>query len=103
MFGYRMNSQPEDAVRLARIFQSLIDVVEEQSNEEALVYTMEEASKKLRVSLPNFREHYLKKPDFPQLWSGKKCVIPRKALGEWLNDPERWKQSPDESYDSYDF
>jgi hypothetical protein len=93
MLTSTQQEHPEtEAAKLTRIFQQLIEIVEKQKTEPRLVYTIEEAAEKMQVSIPTFREHYLKRPDFPQLWSGRKCVIPKKALDEWVNNPEKWNR-----------
>jgi hypothetical protein len=63
----------------------LIEETKTKESEQSLVLTVTSAAKMMEISIPTLRDHFLGRPDFPKIWAGSKCLIPRKALMEWLN------------------
>lgn len=83
-------SSTDDMQEVIQLFRKLVQLVEtsEQQAESSLVLTTEKAAKLMEISIPTLREHFLCRPDFPKVWAGSKCLIPKKALEEWLNRSE---------------
>jgi hypothetical protein len=79
---------------LHELLQHLVEIVEESRADRPLVYTSEQAAKRMEISVPTLREHFLCRPDFPRVNAGRKVLIPRQALEEWLNDRGRKRVIP---------
>lgn len=78
--------QIEKSTQFLQIFEQMIKIVEEQEQQsKPLTYTVKQTAEIMQVSIPTLRDHFLCRPDFPQVWAGTKCLIPRKALEEWIN------------------
>lgn len=77
---------------LYELLQHIVEIVEDSRADQPLVYTSEQAAKRMEISVPTLREHFLCRPDFPKVQAGRKTLIPRRALEEWLNDGGQEKE-----------
>lgn len=48
------------------------------------VFNLEQASRYVGVSIPTLRK-LISEPDFPMVTIGKRHLIPRRALTDWIN------------------
>lgn len=80
-----------EAEQLARLFNDIIEAVEEAKKQKTLPYmlTVEEAAKIMQISPTTFRNRVLVRPDFPKIKIGTIWRIPTKALLEWMDQESR--------------
>lgn len=80
-----------EAEQLARLFNDIIEAVEEAKKQKTLPYmlTVEEAAKIIQISPTTFRNRVLVRPDFPKIKIGTIWRIPTKALLEWMDQESR--------------
>lgn len=75
---------PESIQHLVEMLEQLLQN-QQFKEDKPLVYTTEQTAKLMEISTPTLRDHFLCRPDFPKVRAGRKYLIPRKALEEWLN------------------